>query len=32
LRPHFTGHAALYAVLMASSSAALALPIIDSLG
>ncbi len=27
-----TGHAALYAVLMASSSAALALPIIDSLG
>lgn len=27
-----TGHAALYAVLMASSSAALALPVIDSLG
>jgi Kef-type K+ transport system membrane component KefB len=27
-----TGHAAMYAVLMASSSAALALPIIDSLG
>jgi Kef-type K+ transport system membrane component KefB len=27
-----TGHAALYAVLMASSSAALALPIIDSMG
>jgi Kef-type K+ transport system membrane component KefB len=27
-----TGHAALYAVLMASSSAALALPIIDNLG
>ncbi len=27
-----TGHAALYAVLLASSSAALALPIIDSLG
>src|SRR6478672_1847568 len=27
-----TGHAAVYAVLMASSSAALALPVIDSLG
>ena len=27
-----TGHAALYAVLMASSSAALALPVIDGLG
>lgn len=27
-----TGHAALYAVLMASSSAALALPVMDSLG
>src|SRR5262249_16087720 len=27
-----TGHAALYAVVMASSSAALALPVIDSLG
>jgi Kef-type K+ transport system membrane component KefB len=27
-----TGHAALYAVLMASSSAALALPVVDSLG
>src|SRR5690349_22114696 len=27
-----TGHAALYAVLMASSSAALILPIVDSLG
>jgi Kef-type K+ transport system membrane component KefB len=27
-----TGHAAIYAVLMASSSAALALPVIDSLG
>jgi hypothetical protein len=26
-----TGHAALYAVLMVSSSAALALPVIDSL-